>query len=718
MKTMSKATNELSTEQANQRDCVHNCALGMLTRISARLVDLSSEDNIYQIIGEGLQELIPGSAILINSFDETSGFFYLKAILGIDKYNENLSKISGINVIGMSLAINDKVKRDLTNGVLKKIPSGMYDLAMGTISESSCPAIEKLLATSDIYAIGFTCKGKLLGSANIFLHRGSSSFNREMVKTFARLASLALQQRQIEKNMQGSEQKNKELLEKYNNVVQGSTDMIFTIDLEGRFLFTNQAMQEQLGYSGQELNKTNCFQLVHPDDLEQVKNKFISLINGKSINKLEYRCKRKEGSYVTILNSSCAIIDSNQKIIGVLTIARDISERKRIEEKLGEHRNNLEKQLSKRTRELELANKKLQRELSEHKRIEEEARQLADHLQNILRTAPVIIGRVDLKSKILHVNRKFEEVTGYSGDEVIGKYWPTLGLMQPESTGALINRMMDKLLGKSPSPMEVSIKCKDGQVKYITGVGEVIQDNSKPIGFLVMAQDITERKNAENKAIQSNVKLLKALEDIIQAMAKTVELRDPYIAGHQRRVAQLAYAIASDIGLPAEQLAGIRLAGLVHDIGKIQVPAEILTHPDGLTEAELKIVKMHPVVGFELLKGIEFPWPIAQVILQHHERLDGSGYPSGLLDKEIILEAKILAVADVVEAMASHRPYRPGLDIEVALEEISINSGKLFDSAIVDSCLRVFQQKDFHFETVHKEKIPSQQQRLVRAITN
>jgi hypothetical protein len=246
MKTTGKAANELSTEQTNQKDCFQNYALGILTKISTRLTDSSSEDNIYQIIGEGLQELIPGSAVLINAFDNTSGLFYLKAILGIDKYSGNLTKISGINVVGMSLAINDKVKRDLTSGMLKKIPSGMYDLAMGTISESTYSEVETLLTTSDIYAIGFTCKDKLLGSANILLQRGSTSFNREIVKTFAGLASLALQRRQIEKNLLGSEQKNKELLQKYNNVVQGSTDMIFTIDLEGRFLFRARTKQNEL----------------------------------------------------------------------------------------------------------------------------------------------------------------------------------------------------------------------------------------------------------------------------------------------------------------------------------------------------------------------------------------------------------------------------------------------------------------------------------------
>jgi putative nucleotidyltransferase with HDIG domain len=194
--------------------------------------------------------------------------------------------------------------------------------------------------------------------------------------------------------------------------------------------------------------------------------------------------------------------------------------------------------------------------------------------------------------------------------------------------------------------------------------------------------------------------LLKALEDIVETMAITVELRDPYTAGHQRRVAQLACAIADDIGLSEEQQTGIRFAGLIHDIGKIRIPTEILTHPGVLTEAENRIIRTHPSTGYEILKNIEFPWPIAPAILQHHERIDGSGYPSGLVNDDIIIEAKILAVADVVEAMASHRPYRPSLGLDRALDEIKSNIGTLYDPEAVNSCIKLFRKKRFIFDEV------------------
>jgi putative nucleotidyltransferase with HDIG domain len=175
------------------------------------------------------------------------------------------------------------------------------------------------------------------------------------------------------------------------------------------------------------------------------------------------------------------------------------------------------------------------------------------------------------------------------------------------------------------------------------------------------------------------------------AFSSAMELRDPYTAGHQRRVTELALAIAQEMGLSGEQLKGLQVASLLHDIGKgLVVPAEILSKPGQLTVWEMALIKIHPQAGYEVLKKVDFPWPVAEIVHQHHERLDGSGYPQGLKDKDILLEAKIIAVADVVEAMSSHRPYRPSLGTEKALEEIEAQKGVLYDPQVVEACLRVF----------------------------
>ena len=197
------------------------------------------------------------------------------------------------------------------------------------------------------------------------------------------------------------------------------------------------------------------------------------------------------------------------------------------------------------------------------------------------------------------------------------------------------------------------------------------------------------RQDLEQMVEERTVRLQGALEGIIQAMARTVDARDPYTAGHQQRVANLAVAIATEMNIPQDQIEGIRMAGMIHDLGKISVPAEILSKPSRLTEIEFSLIKTHPRIGYDIIADIEFPWPIAQMVLQHHERMNGAGYPQGFSGEDILLEARILCVADVVEAMASHRPYRPALGLEKALDEISKNKRVFYDPEVVDSLFRL-----------------------------
>ena len=192
--------------------------------------------------------------------------------------------------------------------------------------------------------------------------------------------------------------------------------------------------------------------------------------------------------------------------------------------------------------------------------------------------------------------------------------------------------------------------------------------------------------------------LQESMEDTVRTIATIVEMRDPYTAGHQVRVADLARAIAAQMGLSEEEVHAIHIAGIVHDLGKIQIPAEILSKPGKINDLELSLIKTHAEAGYEILKDIHFPWPVAQMVLQHHERLDGSGYPQGLNGDQIIIGARILGVADVVEAMSSHRPYRAGLGIETALAEISAQRGSQFDPQIVDACLALFREQHYSFK--------------------
>ena len=208
----------------------------------------------------------------------------------------------------------------------------------------------------------------------------------------------------------------------------------------------------------------------------------------------------------------------------------------------------------------------------------------------------------------------------------------------------------------------------------------------------------TARNRAEVEVKKNFNKLQQTLGAIIQVLEKTVEVRDPYTAGHQRRVADLARSISAEMGFSQDRIDGIRIAGIIHDIGKIYVPAEILSKPRRLTPYEFNLVKTHSQVGYDILKTIEFPWPVARIVLQHHERLNGSGYPNKLMHDNILIEARILGVSDVVEAMASHRPYRPALGLDAALKEVADHKGSLYDPEVVDICIRLFKDKLFDFE--------------------
>ncbi len=274
-----------------------------------------------------------------------------------------------------------------------------------------------------------------------------------------------------------------------------------------------------------------------------------------------------------------------------------------------------------------------------------------------------------------------------------------LNLELPDSSGL---KAIESLLSRKPTLPVIILAGNNEENIAMEAVRRGAQDylikNSASISFLPrIIRYAMERKNAERELNKSLEKLTRSLSGTVKAMAMTVEMKDPYTADHQKRGTRLAHAIAEEMRLDAKVIEGIQLASMIHDIGKISIPGEILSKPCILSSPEFNLVKTHPLVGYEILKEIEFPWPIAEIVLQHHERLDGSGYPYGLKNDEIILEAKILAVADVVEAIASHRPYRPAFGIDDAIAEISRMRGVLYDTNVVTSCISVFQDKKYLF---------------------
>ncbi|MFQ5861658.1 MAG: HD domain-containing phosphohydrolase [Candidatus Brocadiales bacterium] len=350
----------------------------------------------------------------------------------------------------------------------------------------------------------------------------------------------------------------------------------------------------------------------------------------------------------------------------------------------------------------------LVKEIAERKRAEEALRESEGRYRtltdDVLDSSKVGVFILDKDFRVVWVNKALESYFGLKRDDVIGK-----------DKRQLIKDKIHHIFEEGEKFKEVIFKTYDNNTYVENFVCHVLPGDgreerwlnhwSQPItaglyegGRVEHYTDISVRKQAEEELKQSTEKLRRSLGGTIQALASTVETRDPYTASHQRRVADLARTIAREMGLSREQIDGIRMAGVIHDIGKIAVPAEILSKPGRLTKTEHNMIKTHPQAGYDILKEVEFPWPVAKIVLQHQERMDGSGYPAGLSGEDIILEARILGVADVVEAMSSHRPYRPALGIDKALEEISKNRGVLYDANAVDACVRLFTEKGFKFK--------------------
>ncbi len=303
---------------------------------------------------------------------------------------------------------------------------------------------------------------------------------------------------------------------------------------------------------------------------------------------------------------------------------------------------------------------------------------------------------------VLFSNKRFARMVNSPLNKVIGGTIQTW--VDPEH-----RKILESLMNTDSSQKhrgELLLVTKDGdRLPVYISIGKVTVGNETDI-FCLVATDLTEVKQIEEivaakkmalAVLQASHELQENLEESIKAIANTVESRDEYTAGHMRRVGQLAPAIARERGLSEETIHGIELASTIHDVGKISIPVEILTKPAKLSKVEYLLIQTHAEAGYDIVKNIKFPWPIALTILQHHERMDGSGYPQGLKGEEISLESRIIAVADVIEAMASRRPYRAELGIDAALAEIKQGRETLYDPTVVDACIRLFEEKRFSF---------------------
>ncbi|HPD06952.1 MAG TPA: PAS domain S-box protein [Candidatus Bipolaricaulis sp.] len=340
-------------------------------------------------------------------------------------------------------------------------------------------------------------------------------------------------------------------------------------------------------------------------------------------------------------------------------------------------------------------------DITDRKQAEDTLRESERRYRELVEDISDVVIAVNVDGIVTYISPASRALSGYSPDEIVGQ--PFARFIHPDDLPGLLSAFQETLSGRKPAPFEHRVITKSGDPIWARTLTKPFFRDGQPAGVRGVMSDISARKRAEAELAESYARIQHLFDAIVDALASTIELRDPYTAGHQRRVAELAVAIAQELGLSAEEQRGLRIAGLVHDVGKIVVPSEILSKPGRLSQLEMEMVRVHPEAGFNVLRGIDFPWPVAEVVHQHHERLDGSGYPQGLTGDEILLGARILAVADVVEAISSHRPYRAALGIEAALAEVEAGRGELYDPQVVDACLAVF-RNGFTFRTASQAR--------------
>lgn len=459
-------------------------------------------------------------------------------------------------------------------------------------------------------------------------------------------------------NRRRAEEALRESEELFRNYLENAPDGVYLSDLEGTFLYGNRKCEEIIGYRREELIGKNFLELnLLPEKSLNLAVKLLQAnMEGRSTGPDEIELISKGGRLIPVEINTSVVQRMGQRI--VLSFARDITDRKQAEEELRE---------------------------SERR------------FMKVLYSSPDAVLLID-GEKFVDCNEATARMLGYAGrNEFLQTHPSELSPpVQPDGKNSFekANEMMRIASERGFHQFEWEHRRADGEGFPVEVSLTSIVFRGKNV-IHCMWRDLTERKRNEEILKQTLEDLRKAVNATIQVMVSAVEVRDPYTAGHQNRVADLARVIAVEMGLPPNIIDGIRMAGSIHDIGKLSVPAEILSKPSKLTSIEFALIKEHSRNGYEMLKEVESPWPLAEIVYQHHERMDGSGYPRNLKGEEIIMEARIMAVADVVESMASHRPYRPSLGIDAALDEIEKNRGTHYDNAVADVCLRLFREKGY-----------------------
>jgi PAS domain S-box-containing protein/putative nucleotidyltransferase with HDIG domain len=454
-------------------------------------------------------------------------------------------------------------------------------------------------------------------------------------------------------------------------VLDSVNGLFCAYNTQGRIVYMNKKFKELTGYSDEILNSMDISELASNPYKKKIRKSMRSRLEKGNEENYEICISARDGRNLNVAIKASPLFKQD-RIVGGIILVEDITERKQTEAELLESK-----------------------------------RRMADTIESLPDATLVI----DRDGKVLYWNRAIVEMTGFLASDMVGKgnyeyAIPFYGTRRPILIDMIVDSSVKFDKQYTYVHKEGNVLFTETKIGKLQGKEAVLWGRATPlfdtqgqvVGAIESIRDISERKNAEEQLKKSRDRLEDIFCGIVNALAVASEKRDQYTAGHQHRVAALSCAIAREMGLSPKRIQDINIAGLLHDIGKLYVPLDILSKPGPLSYIERLMVMTHAEAGYDIIKSIPFDGPIGQIILQHHERINGSGYPNGLNAKEILLESMILAVADVVESMATHRPYRPAVGMEKALEEIQINAGILYDEAVVDACVRLIKNNRFLFD--------------------
>ena len=616
-----------------------------LAQAGLDLMSCDTEEQVFEIIGGFISRLLPHVIVIVAQATHDQDAFVTRRVLGI---NESLiakgAKMIGFDPEGRRSAVVDPFRGYFAQRRLVKVLGGLSEFAASELSPQLSDLVGRAFGVRDVFMIGIADEDAIFGALHFLMRDADEQLPAHVIESFAYQCFLTLRSLRAQQALRDSE-------EQYRRLTESSADVVWTLDpLTFRFLYMSPSVERLRGYTPQEVMAEPMDAAMTPESAARlralVSERLDALASGAELDEfdtveVEQPCKDGGTVWTEVVISYYFNEKTGRREIRGVT--RDITERRRSDESLRVY-------------------------------------------AGLLEASPASIIVFNDDGALLYANEQSFKMHGFTRDEFMALTLHDLDIPQD---AAHIDDRFRYTVEHGENTFEVGHYRKDGSTVPLAVRNRPAMWKGRQV-ILSVGTDITERKRVEQELVEGNARLEEMVYAVAEAMGRIVEVRDPYTQGHEVRVAKLAKLLAEDMGLSPDETAGVEMAAVVHDIGKLSVPAEILNKPGTLLEIEFALIRQHPTAGYEILKDIAFPWQVAESVLQHHERLDGSGYPQGLHGDEISRSARILAVADVIEAMASNRPYRPALGIDQAVAEIASHQEK-YDPDVVASCLRLFE---------------------------